>query len=233
MSLLTRDALRNGVLQQLLRERDDVRVLEPEELARSRAQILKGRPASGEVWLFAYGSLIWNPAFHFAERRLGRIIGWHRRFCLWTHLGRGTPDCPGLTLGLERGGSCAGLVYRIAEDAVDEELEIVWCREMVTAAYRPTWVVVRTDVGAVPAIAFVIDRRHDRYTGQLRDEVVVDALARAEGPLGACADYLFQTTQHLTELGIRDPYLERLVPAVHERRNATAPPVEAAPTAAG
>ena len=223
MSPLTRETLRNGLLQQLLREGGEAQVLTPEELERSRAQVLERRPASGEIWLFAYGSLIWNPAFHFTERHQGRIIGWHRRFCLWTHLGRGTPACPGLVLGLEHGGSCAGLVYRVAPEAVEEELAIVWSREMVTGAYRPTWVVVRTEAGTVPAIAFVIDRRHERYAGQLTDPVVADALARASGPLGTGADYLFETTRHLLELGIHDPYLRRLVTAVRERIGAASP----------
>ena len=87
--------------------------------------------------MFAYGSLIWNPAFHFVERRTGLIHGWHRRFCLWTALGRGTPDRPGLVLGLDRGGTCRGVAFRIAAAAVDEELDLIWRREMVDRLLHP------------------------------------------------------------------------------------------------
>ncbi|MDF2781230.1 MAG: ChaC family protein, partial [Geminicoccaceae bacterium] len=141
--VLTRDSIRSGLVHKMIADLGiSMRVLSEAELAASRRATLAGVDLSAGAWLFGYGSLIWNPAFHFTLRRTGRIFGWHRRFCLWTHLGRGCPERPGLVLGLERGGSCRGVVFHIAPEVVEEELEIVWRREMISGAYVPRWVEV-------------------------------------------------------------------------------------------
>ena len=124
---LTREQIRSGWVQQIAREGGGIHVLSDAELEASRRATLARAP-SDDIWVFGYGSLIWNPAFHFVERRLGTIHGWHRRFCLWTTLGRGSPDCPGLMLGLDRGGSCRGIVLRIAPEDVEVELDVLWRR---------------------------------------------------------------------------------------------------------
>jgi cation transport protein ChaC len=226
--MITRENLQNGWLARLAEAAgaagDTMMIRTEAELAACRAAALAGLPPGQDVWVFAYGSLIWNPAFHFVERRRGRIFGYHRRFCLWTYLGRGTPECPGLMLGLDRGGSCQGLFYRIAADAVDEELTLIWRREMITAAYRPTWVNGRTEAGPVRALAFTINHRHQRYTGKLDEAAIVAALARAEGPIGRCADYLFNTHEHLASLDIHDPQLARLCSMVRARHEVTPDP---------
>jgi len=160
--------------------------------------------------VFGYGSLIWNPAFEFVERRVARVRGFHRRFCLWTHLGRGTPARPGLMLALEQGGSCRGVAFRIADAAARSELEILWRREMIGGSYLARWIVVETDAGPVRAIAFTINRANERYAGRLPEDVMAATIARAHGQLGACAEYLFNTVSHLSALGIRDRPLERL-----------------------
>ncbi len=178
---LTRDSIRSGAVHRLIADLGiEMRVLSEAELAASRSATLAGVDLSAGVWLFGYGSLIWNPAFHFTDRLIGRIFGWHRRFCLWTHLGRGCPERPGLVLGLERGGSCRGVVFHIAPEVVEEELEIVWRREMISGAYVPRWVEVRTALGPVPAIAFVINHAHERYARDLSDEEVAEVLATAQ-----------------------------------------------------
>jgi cation transport protein ChaC len=208
---LTRDSIRSGAVRRLIAELDvELRVLSDDELSASLAATLAGVDLSAGVWLFGYGSLIWNPAFHFTGRRVGRIYGYHRRFCLWTHLGRGRPERPGLVLGLERGGSCQGVAYRIAPEAAHEELMIVWRREMLSGAYLPRWVEVHSTAGRLPAIAFVINHAHERYARFLSEAEVADTIATAEGFLGACADYLVNTVDHLAELGIHDRPLERL-----------------------
>lgn len=216
--LLTREALLSGALQRFVATHGKVRILSEEELCCSRAQVLARHPPGADLWIFAYGSLIWNPTFHFVERRIGQIYGMHRRFCLWTPLGRGTPERPGLMLGLERGGSCQGVGFRIAADAVGTELDAIWRREMVTGSYCPVWVRLRTAEGPVDAVTFMINSRHERYAGRLRDDEVIDAVALAEGPLGACRDYLFNTLEHLEALGMRDRGLRRLAEAVKVRR---------------
>lgn len=218
--MLTRELIRSGWVQAMVRAAGAPGVLDEEELAASRAACLGARPPGTPIWVFGYGSLIWNPCFHHVERRVVRVAGWHRRFCLWTSLGRGTPERPGLMLGLERGGSCRGVAFRIAPEEVESELEIVWRREMVTAAYRPVWVAASGPEGPLEAIAFAIDRRHPRYAGRLPEARIVEALATAQGPLGPCCEYLFNTVAHLDALGIPDHRLHRLAELVRRRRAA-------------
>jgi len=216
---LTRDTIREGRLAKLMAAHDSTIVmLSEEELASSRSKAME-RHDGGDLWLFGYGSLIWNPAFDFSERRIGAIHGRHRQFCLWTWLGRGSRDCPGLMLGLEAGGRCTGVAYRIPAGQIDSELDVVWRREMLTAAYRPIWVNVRTELGLVPALTFAINRQHERYAGKLAIDHVAERLAAACGPLGTGAEYLFNTHHHLVELGLRDRYLDRLTELVRARQS--------------
>jgi cation transport protein ChaC len=208
--VLTRENIRSGAVRRIAAEHGLMRVLSDEELASSLSRMLDGVDLATGVWVFGYGSLIWNPAFHFSDRVVGRVFGFHRRFCLWTHLGRGCPERPGLVLGLERGGSCRGVAYHIASDAALEELDIVWRREMLSDAYVPRWVDVRTPIATVRAITFTINQAHERYACKLSDEEAAAAIAGASGFLGACADYLINTVDHLAALGIHDRPLERL-----------------------
>jgi glutathione-specific gamma-glutamylcyclotransferase len=210
---LTRADLESSRFSQLIQERGlSPHVLSEAELQASIAATLQQHPPDADVWIFAYGSLIWNPIFRFVDRRIGTIYGWHRQFCMWTPIGRGTPENPGLVLGLERGGSCQGFAYRIAAADVASELLLIWRREMIVGSYIPRWVRVRGlgGVEEVEAIAFVINRHHRAYTGKLPPAVIVEHIATASGMLGSCADYLMQTIEGLTAAGIRDQYLTRL-----------------------
>lgn len=208
--MLTRENIRSGAVRKIAAEHGLTHILSDEELAASLGGMLDGVDLSAGVWVFGYGSLIWNPAFHFTKRLTGRVHGYHRRFCLWAHLGRGRPEQPGLMLGLERGGSCRGVAYHVAPDAVLDELDIVWRREMIGGAYVPRWVSVYTPASTVRAITFTINPTHERYARDLSDEEAAEAIARASGFLGHCADYLINTVDHLAELGIHDRPLERL-----------------------
>ena len=208
---LTRETILDDSIRALIQAADpDIRLLTLEEQRASIEALLGEHTGAGDVWLFAYGSLIWNPLIHFEEKRIGIVRGYHRCFCLWTHIGRGTPARPGLMLGLERGGSCGGVVYRLAAAQAVQELEVVWRREMLTGAYAPRWVKVTTPEGPVRALAFHINRRHTRYAGRLAEDEIVATIARAHGPLGACATYLFKTVAHLEELGLSDRRMARL-----------------------
>lgn len=201
---LTRADLERGRMQMLITQAGlDLHVLTEAELQASLAQTLQQHP-SAEVWLFAYGSLIWNPVVDFVDRQVGRVYGLHRRFCLWTALGRGTPDNPGLVLGLDRGGSCQGILYRIAPEAVQTELSLVWRREMVVGSYIPRWVKVVSDQQIISAITFTINRAHPSYTGEVEPERIVQHLATACGALGSSAEYLHQTISGLAQAGIYD-----------------------------
>lgn len=208
---LTRTDLESQRLQNMiLKSGLELDVLSEGQLQASISEILKQQEPDSDIWLFAYGSLIWNPIFKFAERRIGTIYGLHRRFCLWAPLGRGTPDNPGLVLGLDRGGSCRGIAYRIAAADVPSELLLLWRREMVVGAYVPRWVRVFDGEQTVDAIAFVINRKHLHYAGNLTLEPTVESIATACGELGSCSDYLSQTVNGLMTVGIQDKQLRLL-----------------------
>jgi glutathione-specific gamma-glutamylcyclotransferase len=216
---LTREAVLGDHIRALLQATDpELRLLTPEEHRTAIEALLRDRPDSGDVWLFAYGSLIWNPLIHFIDKRIATARGYHRCFCLWSHVGRGTAARPGLTLGLERGGCCRGVAYRIAEPQAVPELELIFRREMLTGAYAPRWLKLDSAEGPLHGIAFLINRRHSRYAGRLPEEKIIAAIAEAHGPLGACATYLFNTVAHLEELGIGDRHLKRLCDRVAARK---------------
>lgn len=209
---LTRESILDGSLRAASRalHPPGTRFMTDEERAAHIEATLADAPASERIWVFGYGSLIWNPAFHFAERRTARVHGFHRQFCLLSRAGRGTPERPGLMLALEPGGSCHGVVYRIAPEDVRTELDVLWRREMGSWVYRPVWVAARTPQGIEHAILFAVNREHERYVADIDLGETARYLARGAGPLGRCCDYLFQTVAHLRELGLRDHHLELL-----------------------
>jgi cation transport protein ChaC len=209
---VTREALRQGHVHAAFKSADPaVELLTAAAHRRSVEKTLRIRPdGAGDVWLFTYGSLMWNPMIDFVEKRVATISGYHRRFCLWTHIYRGSPADPGLVLGLVPGGSCRGVVYRIAASAARKELELVWQRELINGGYHPTWLRTVTAGGRGWAIGFVTDRRFADYAGFLPEEEVAAIVARAKGYAGTCAAYLFDTVAHLDSLGIRDEALWRV-----------------------
>lgn len=210
---LTRENIATGALEEFMLDAERrgllTRMSDADREA-SRDRTMARFAPEEDIWVFGYGSLIWNPAFHFEEKRIARIHGLHRRFCLETPLGRGSPEQPGRVLGLDRGGSCAGMAFRLAPEKAHDELSILWRREMVSDAYRATVVRAHTDRGPVRAATFVINRKSPRYCGETDLDKVAFSIARAEGWLGPCSDYLFQTLEHLQELGLHDRYLEKL-----------------------
>ena len=189
--------------------------LSAEQRAASLEKALKRYKPGDEVWIFAYGSLMWNPALEFAEASPCSVEGWRRSFCFWTPLGRGTPELPGLMLALEGGGNCEGIAYRLAPDRVRSELEILWNREMLSGFYQARWVPTRLRDGrTVTAVTFVVDTAHCQYCGDLPMERAAHHIAFAEGRRGACRDYLTNTAEHARLLGIHDPYIEELMDRV-------------------
>lgn len=183
------------------------------------ARILAGAPA-GDFWVFAYGSLIWNPDFDHVERRLAVAHGWRRTFCLgWDHRFRGNPDQPGLMLALDRGGQCAGVAYRLPADAIKPNMDRLIRREMsmVPTAFPARWIDLRTPLGHLRALTFAMNRHSTRYITGLSDDGVADILATACGFRGSMAEYLFSTVAHLEQLGIHDRHLWRLQALVAER----------------
>ena len=211
---LTRDYLLSGGLSDHIRRNNpETRVLTDAERRDSLDAMLATRSEHGDgVWVFAYGSLIWNPAMHITGQRIAVAHGWHRDFCLATKGGRGTPENPGMLLGLRPGGSCVGAVLRIEEAAVEQELDILWRREMVADGYIPQWVEITSLEGEAlgHAIAFTINPIGPSYCGDLAREMLVQRIATARGPLGTAAEYLFNTRDGLRALGIKDPLLEQI-----------------------
>jgi cation transport protein ChaC len=204
---LNRNDLLDGSVEAFLIEAERqglATLMPPDERRQSKRQILDAYPADQDIWLFGYGSLMWNPCIHFSDRQPALIYGYHRQFCLWTPIGRGSPDCHGLVLALAPGGSCRGIAFRIARDVAEQELDLVWNREMITGAYRPRITTVATPTGRHPAITFVVNPDYPRYSGRLSLDDQATAIAKAEGRLGSCAQYLFSTVEHLDGLGIND-----------------------------
>jgi cation transport protein ChaC len=190
------------------------------DYAEAVARVRAGAPASGEVWIFAYGSLIWNPEFDFDTETLATVSGWHRSFCLgWVRIYRGTPERPGIMLALDRGGSCNGVAFRLPAAAVAGNLERILRREMpIKRATLPCrWVTARTDQGPIRALAFPISRSSPAYLPGLSEDVVVNALATAAGERGSMAEYLASTVTHLADRGIHDRYLWRMQALVAAR----------------
>jgi len=185
----------------------------PEEYAGYVAGIVADAPPTGDVWMFAYGSLIWNPVSDAVEQRVGRAAGWHRAFCLgWTEIVRASPDRPGLMLALDRGGECEGVVFRLPPDAIEANLGRLVRREMfrMPSPMVPCWLDVATEKGPLRAVAFVIDPASDLYVGGLDIGEVARSLAASAGERGTMAEYLLQTVSNLEALGVRDPHLWHL-----------------------
>ncbi len=191
----------------------------------SLEQALSVNGEGRDLWLFAYGSLIWNPLFHFDERRPAQVHGLHRRFCLWSRMGRGSPERPGLMLALEHGGRCHGFAFRIPAHQVRTELMLIWRREMTMGSYEARWVNAIAGGQSVRALAFVINRKGWQYAGKLPEDEVVEVLAHARGRLGSAAEYLFQTVDCLRANGVQDAPLFALaerVASLHAQPVATA-----------
>ena len=182
--------------------------------------LFAGETAGGEVWFFAYGSLIWKPACDFVEIRTGLVRGWHRAFCLgWNTRHRGSDKNPGLMLALDRGGACKGVLYRVPPHAVEDNLIKLMEREMGwrPSAFPPRLVNVSSGERTIRALTFCVDRNSGRYVSGLPIERIADVLATAVGTRGSMAEYLFATVRHLEQLGIHDPHLWALQELVAHR----------------
>ncbi|NJL11237.1 MAG: gamma-glutamylcyclotransferase [Calothrix sp. SM1_7_51] len=208
---LNRAYIESGLLKQMVDiPKIGLNILTEEQLQISISETLKQQPANSDIWIFAYGSLIWNPIFKFVERRVGTIKGWQRKFCLLAPVVRGTRENPGLFLGLETGGHCQGIVYRIEKANIADELSLIWRREMIVGSYVPVWVKVIDGEAEIDAITFAINHNHRMYAGNLPPDVVVNQIATASGELGTCADYLKQTVEGLKIAGLVDEELFEL-----------------------
>ncbi|SUZ30855.1 hypothetical protein ROE7235_00584 [Roseibaca ekhonensis] len=171
-----------------------------------------------KIWIFGYGSLIWNPGFAHGQTRIARLEGYERSFCMRSIHHRGTPAHPGLVLALDAGtGGCEGLAFEVDGRIGEETLEYLRARELISAAYLERTVpVVLQDGPVVQAVTYVIDRAHGQYCGGLPLEEQAQIIAQAKGGRGPNRDYLVNTARHLADLGLRDPDLDWLSARVEE-----------------
>jgi glutathione-specific gamma-glutamylcyclotransferase len=213
---LTLDLIRAAHARPVPDDPAGLTVMTDEELRPGLEAIVEGREG-GALWIFAYGSLMWNPEFPVAEQRLGTVRGFHRRFCLLQRRFRGTPDRPGIVLALDRGGLCRGVAFRLPDAEIREALMPVWRREMRGRGYVARWLPVATGQGTVSALTFLANRANDRYAGRLPDAEIADRIAVACGHKGPSAEYLFRTVEACEALGIRDRHLWSLQALVAER----------------
>ena len=165
--------------------------------------------ASGDFWVFGYGSLMWNPGFAHVEAVKARLFGYHRALCIHSRLYRGTPERTGLVMGLDRGGSCVGIAFRVAAGEAAAVTQYLHEREMMNYVYRDLRLGIRTDDGRrAVALAFVADQRNPQFAGHLSVEEAAKIVRGARGTAGSNEDYVFNTLAHLREIGIRDHWLE-------------------------
>ena len=172
-------------------------------------------PRTSDLWVFGYGSLMWRPGFPFLERRHAHLHGYHRALCVFSHVHRGTPEQPGLVLGLDRGGRCHGVAFRVAPEEAAETIAYLRAREQVTGVYLERRLAVRLAGGEkVEALAYVVDRKHPQYAGRLPEADLLRLVRQGVGVSGPNPDYVRSTYAHLKEMQVADPLLHRLVEAL-------------------
>lgn len=185
--------------------------LAPAPDAASLGDVLRHWNGTDDLWVFAYGSLIWRPGFVWQERRITTVRGYHRSLCLWSRHHRGSHETPGLVFGLDRGGCCRGVAFRVAAQDVPQAFAALWEREMIDGAYAPRWLNCRSDQGLVNGLVFVLNRGCTNYAGTLTEESRLAAIRTAVGRSGACLEYVLETEKALRACGIEDWRLGELV----------------------
>jgi len=166
-----------------------------------------------DLWVFAYGSLMWRPGFAFLERRSARLVGAHRALCVYSFVHRGTPERPGLVLGLDRGGNCRGIAYRVAAKKRKATVDYLRAREQVTMVYREAVRSVWLDDDpqqTVRALCYVVDRGHAQYAGRLTLAQQLQFARQGHGRSGACRDYVLDAVKEIEAQGYRDEELHLL-----------------------
>jgi glutathione-specific gamma-glutamylcyclotransferase len=166
---------------------------------------------SGDLWVFGYGSLMWRPGFGFAERQVATLHGFHRSLCVYSHVHRGTPERPGLVMGLDHGGACKGLAYRVHAADAASTVSYLREREQVTSVYLEKIVpVLLADGHRKLALTYTVDKGHKQYAGRLQREALLGFVRQGHGVSGTNPDYVLRTHAQLLDLGITDPALSWL-----------------------
>ncbi|MGP9814464.1 gamma-glutamylcyclotransferase [Rhodopseudomonas sp. NSM] len=175
--------------------------------------------SDGDLWVFGYGSLMWSPGFTFVEQVPARLIGEHRALCVYSFVHRGTPEQPGLVLGLDRGGACRGIAFRVADEHRMQTVAYLREREQVTSVYREVKRSVWLEDDArrrISALAYVVDRGHAQYAGRLTPAEQLRLVRQGHGRSGANRDYVLSTVHSLEAQGCRDPHLHRIAEGLRD-----------------
>jgi cation transport protein ChaC len=180
-------------------------------------QIAAALAERGDLWIFGYGSLMWDPGFHHAESHPAVVHGYHRRFCVYSYNYRGTRARPGLVLGLDRGGACKGIVYRVPRRDAKATLHYLWERELDGGVYRFRKLQARLARRRVDAFSCVVDRAHPGYAAELSIEDTARLICQGVGKRGLCLEYLENTVRHIEALGLTDGHLHRLLEVVQRQ----------------
>jgi cation transport protein ChaC len=184
-----------------------------------RAETLAGRRDS-DLWVFGYGSLMWDPGIRFEEVRRAYVPGYARRFILRdVYGGRGTVDAPGLMVALDKGDGCHGLAFRISRTDLEEETEVLWRRERIGPAYVPVFVEAVTANARLTALAFVADHEADLIDANIGRAQQVEYCATGTGFMGSSLDYLRNINRQFAALGIQDDEVSELLRETEDYRN--------------
>jgi len=175
-----------------------------------------------DFWVFGYASLMWKPGFEFVEKRRARLHGYHRSLCIISLEHRGTPERPGLVMGLDRGGSCVGVAFRVAGEKRESVMSYLRERELVTNVYLERAGSISFECGGrAAALAYVADRDHGQYAGRLGVSEAASRVCGAVGGMGPNEDYVINTAEHIRTLGIRDHWLDHVVAGIRQRMEIT------------
>ena len=216
---LTRENITQGRLGEKIRSiSGSDKVLSQDELISERRKVIPDNGIGEDIYIFAYGSLLWNPTIDYEEQFLAKIYGFHRSFCMKTNLGRGSFENPGLMLALDYGGSCRGSAFRLNKNDSIKNIDILFKREMVTGAYKPKLIKTKLENNKnVLSLAFTVDKKHKNYFAKKNTFTKAKMIFKAQGFLGTCQEYFNNTLESLEELAIKDQemgaissYLEKI-----------------------
>ena len=203
---LTKDNISKGHLGDKIKSiSGSDKVLTTEELLQARRKIIPDKGIGEDIYIFAYGSLLWNPTVDYEDEFLAKVYGFHRSFCMKTNLGRGSFKNPGLMLGLDKGGSCQGSAFKLRNSEALKNIDILFRREMVTGAYKPKLLkTILVNGRKVLSLAFTVDKKHKNYFQDKEIQTKAKMISNAHGFLGSCEEYFQNTLESLSELNIVD-----------------------------
>ncbi|MEM9605345.1 MAG: gamma-glutamylcyclotransferase [Pseudomonadota bacterium] len=216
---LTREDLEHDRLRERIRRNFPDYPLLADDVFDASRQAIVDEIDGEDIWIFGYGSLIWNPCIDFDRREPTTLTGLTRRYCLWDKSGRGSADAPGFYLALAPGERCDGVAFHVPADKVEWELTCVWRREMISGSYRAAVLPATTADGqAIRCVVFLANPQHERYCCEVLPQKLVECIAVAEGTIGTSREYLYSTVAGLAKVGLEDPELTALEQAVRQYR---------------